>query len=233
VTLGIRFRARPAYLVPSAELDRRLGVDPAEWERFSRHWNRLAPDNYAAELGTTRLRRYGHYVYSSVDGAMRLLPHGSFVQPERSNPLYVDQDRVFEPLADAFAREPLLLRLLTVLASVATSMEHADEWSAKVTPFRVLATADGGGDPTPEGPHRDGVTLVTTLLIGRDNAVGGESTVYDREGRPILRTTLSERGTMLLCDDRCTLHSVSPIMPLDEARPARRDVLVITFAPYR
>jgi hypothetical protein len=36
---------------------------------------------------------------------------------------------------------------------------------------------------------------------------------------------------MLLGDDRRTLHGVSPIRPLDPTRPARRDVLVITFAP--
>src|SRR4029078_3104260 len=115
---------------------------------------------------------------------------------------------------------------------VATALEDAAEWSAKVTPFRVLSAAEGVGDPTPEGLHRDGVTLVTSLLIARGNATGGESTVCDRSGAPILRTTLTA-GTMLLVDDRATMHCVSPIRPVDPAYPARRDVLVITFAPSR
>jgi hypothetical protein len=100
-----------------------------------------------------------------------------------------------------------------------------------VTPFRVLASAGDAGQPTPEGMHRDGVTLVTSLLIVRDNAVGGESIVTDMAGEHLLRTTLADRGTLLLGDDRRTLHGVSPIRSRDPSRPARRDVLVVTFAP--
>ena len=98
-------------------------------------------------------------------------------------------------------------------------------------PFRVLASTDGEGWPTPEGPHRDGVTLVTSLLVGRRNATGGESSAFDLDGRRLLTTTLTEPGTLLLGDDRRTLHNVSPIRPVDPAEPAQRDVLVITFAP--
>ena len=100
-----------------------------------------------------------------------------------------------------------------------------------MTPFRVLASARDEGQPTPEGLHRDGVTLVTSVLIRRHNAVGGESTVADMNRRRLLSATLSEPGTLLLGDDRSTLHGVSPIRPVDPAQPAIRDVLVITFAP--
>ena len=93
-----------------------------------------------------------------------------------------------------------------------------------MTPFRVLASTDDKGQPTPEGLH------VTSLMIGRRNALVGESTVVDMAGRCMLATTLHEPGTLLLGDDRRTLHGVSPIRPRDPARPARRDVLVITFA---
>ena len=43
--------------------------------------------------------------------------------------------------------------------------------------------------PTPEGVHRDGVTLVSSLLVGRQNAVGGASSVYDPDGVRLLETT--------------------------------------------
>ena len=42
--------------------------------------------------------------------------------------------------------------------------------------------------------------------------------------------TLAEPGTLLLGDDRRTLHAVSPIRPINGSRPAQRDVLEITFA---
>ena len=117
-------------------------------------------------------------------------------------------------MTDAFAKDPLLERILRLLGRLATALDDASEWSAKVTPFRVLATTDDAGQPTPEGMHRDGVTLVTSLLIGRHNATGGESTVADMAGRQLLATTLCEPGTLLLGDDRRTLHGVSPVRSL-------------------
>ena len=87
----------------------------------------------------------------------------------------------------------------------------------------------GPADTRGSAPRR--VTLVASLLIGRDNATGGESTIVDMTGATLLVATLREPGTLLLGDDRRTLHGVSPIRPIDPTEAARRDVLVITFAP--
>ncbi|GAA0451420.1 2OG-Fe dioxygenase family protein [Streptomyces olivaceiscleroticus] len=219
-----------SHVMPPVDVWQCLATDGQEWERFAAHWEELASDAYAAERGTRRLRRYGHFSLTRT-GEISALPHDAFVQPEKSNPLYVDVNRHFEPLTDAFEAEPLLASLLRMLGRLAASLEDAQEWSVKVHPFRVLAHDGSHGQPTPEGRHRDGVTLVTSLLIGRDNATGGESTVYDRDGAELMTTTLSEPGTLLVGDDRATLHGVSPIRPLDATRPARRDVLVTTLTP--
>lgn len=215
-------------IMSSLDLTRSLGAGREAWARFARHWEDLAPDPYAAELGVQRQRRYGQYVLR--DGAWRLLPNDAFAQPENSNPLYIGKNRDFEPLTDAFAEDPLLQSLMGVLARVAAALDDAAEWDVKVHPFRVQSVAGSDGRPAPEGLHRDGVTLVSSLLIGRRNALGGQSSVCDVDGRPLLTATLDEPGTLLLGDDRHTLHDVSPIRPIDNSEPAQRDVLVITFA---
>ena len=115
--------------------------------------------------------------------------------------------------------------MLALLGRIATALDDAAEWSAKVTPFRVLASTAAEGRPTPEGLHRDGVTLVTSLVIGRHNATGGQTTVVDMTGKTLLTTTLCEPGTLLLGDDRKTLHGVSPIRPVDPTNTARRECL--------
>ncbi|WP_283112272.1 2OG-Fe dioxygenase family protein [Streptomyces halobius] len=79
--------------------------------------------------------------------------------------------------------------------------------------------------------HRDGVTLVSSMLVDRSNAIGGRSTMYAPNGRELLSVTLDEPAALLVSDDRSTLHSVSPIRPLDPARTAHRDVLVTTLIP--
>nr|WP_253851666.1 2OG-Fe dioxygenase family protein [Mycobacterium sp. 1423905.2] len=207
---------------------RSLAVDDAAWTEFSRHWEELAPDPYAAELGIQRLRRYGHYSFRN--GTFTPVANLSFVQPQDSNPLYIGRDRRFEPLTEAFANEPLLHRWLELLGGLAETLDEVEEWTVKVHPFRVLSSADGQGLPTPEGLHRDGVTLVSSLLINRCNATGGESLVCDLNGRRLLTATLAEPGTCMLGDDRRTMHGVSPVRPIDPAAPAVRDVLVVTFA---
>lgn len=220
-----------AHLMPPAATTWCLGMDAGAWERFRTHWDDLGTDRYASDRGARRLRRYGRFSVGPSGDRITPLPPESFVQPENSNPLYVGVDRVFEPLTGSFTADPVLPAVLRLLARLATALDDPPEWEAKVHPFRVIASADAEGLPTPEGRHRDGVTLVTSLLVGRRNATGGESAVFTPDGERLLTTTLSEPGALLLGDDRRTLHSVSPVRPVDPARPAHRDVLVVTFTP--
>ncbi|MFF4579895.1 2OG-Fe dioxygenase family protein [Streptomyces sp. NPDC001373] len=222
--------SRGWYLMPPAVLSRCLGVAPTEWARLDGHWEDLAADPYAAEQGTSRLRRYGQFLLPRHSGGITPLPHEVFVQPDDSNPLYVDVERRFEPLTGGFRAEPVLDALIRLLGEVAAGLDDADEWIVRVHPFRVVARLDSLGQPTPEGRHKDGVTLVSSLLVGRRNVTGGRSTVYDAEGEELAATTLSEPGTLLLSDDRATWHAVSPVRPEDNGRPGHRDVLVTTLA---
>ncbi|KAB7833866.1 hypothetical protein FRZ00_32010 [Streptomyces mobaraensis] len=221
------------YLLTAPDVRARLDARAAggRWAAFASHWDRLAPDPYAAARGGRRLRRCGQFAVTPATGAIRPLDHVPFVQPDRSNPLYVDVDRDFEPLTPDFVADPVLRALLRLLGRMATALDDRTEWKANVHPFRVLASADGDGQPTPEGRHRDGVTLVSSLAVARHNATGGESAVHTPDGDRLLAVTLTQPGTLLLGDDRATLHEVSPVRPLDPGRPAVRDVLVTTLVP--
>ncbi|MER7661870.1 MULTISPECIES: 2OG-Fe dioxygenase family protein [unclassified Streptomyces] len=220
-----------AHLMPAAATMACLGVDEDQWRRFTSHWEFLTADPYASERGTRRLRRYGHFVFSAPRRCFHLLPPDTFVQPEDSNPLYVDVDRRFDPLTSYFVADPVVGAVLRMLGRLATGLDDSELWDVKVHPFRVIASGDAEGLPTPEGLHRDGVTLVSSLMVGRRNATGGESEVCDMDGKRLLATTLDEPGTLLLGDDRRTLHGVSAVRPRDSHAQARRDVLVVTFAP--
>ncbi|HEU0088628.1 MAG TPA: 2OG-Fe dioxygenase family protein [Pseudonocardiaceae bacterium] len=218
-----------AYVIPAAVVCQRLQVNHAQWARFAAHWEDLRPDKYAAASGTCRMRRYGRFVLAR-DGAPRLLPHAAFRQPTNTNRLFPDAVRAFDPLTAAFVADPVLDALLPLLSELAAGIEDAPQWSVHVHPFRVMGSTDSRGDATPEGRHQDGVTLVSSLLVARRNAAGGQSSVFDPDGREVLTTTLSEPGTLLVGDDRRTWHSVSPIRPVDMDAPAFRDVLVVTLS---
>lgn len=220
-------------LMSPASVRAQMGADDTAWARFAAHWDDLGEDRYAAEQGTRRLRRYGQFSLTPDTGELVQLSHTPFVQPKDTNPLYETVDRHFEPLTDAFVADPLLRPLFTLLGQAAAALDDAGRWIVKVHPFRVVATADDVGDPTPEGRHKDGVTLVSSLLVNRDNATGGQSSVYTLDGRELLSTTLYRPGSLLLSDDRDSLHCVSPIRPMDRSRPAYRDVLVTTLTAAR
>ncbi|MFJ8074276.1 2OG-Fe dioxygenase family protein [Streptomyces sp. NPDC096176] len=223
--------ATGVYLMPPDDVLACVGADAPSWARFAAHWEDLSEDEYAARCGTRRLRRYGHFLLAPATGELKLLPHEVFVQPDNTNPLYETVDRHFEPLTGAFTADPVLRSVLALLGRTAGALHSPQWWSVKVHPFRVIATEDDKGEPTPEGRHRDGVTLVSSLLIGRGNATGGESTVYSPEGDEVLSATMHEPASLLLSDDRATLHGVSPIRPVDAGLPAYRDVLVTTLTP--
>ncbi|MBV8994498.1 MAG: 2OG-Fe dioxygenase family protein [Pseudonocardiales bacterium] len=218
-----------AHVIPATTVWQRLQSDHARWARFAAHWQDLRPDKYAAEYGTRRMRRYGQFILAG-DGTRRLLPHAEFRQPTNTNRLFPDAGRDFDPLTDAFVADPVLDALLPLLSEIAAVIEDAPRWTVHVHPFRVVSSTDSRGDATPEGRHQDGVTLVSSLLVARRNAAGGQSSVFDSDGREVLTTTLTEPGTLLVSDDRRTWHSVSPIRPVDVDAPAFRDVLVVTLA---
>jgi hypothetical protein len=163
----------------------------------------------------------------------RPLPHTEFRQPVDTNRLFRDTGREFETLTDSFVTDPVFAALLRLLGEIAAEIEHAPEWLAHVHPFRVMGSGDSLGEATPEGPHQDGVTLVSSLLVARTNVAGGRSSVFDPDGREVLTTTLSEPGTLLVGDDRRTWHSVSPVRPVDRSLPSYRDVLVVTLTGRR
>ena len=217
-----------AHVIPAAVLNQRLQVHQAQWARFAAHWEDLKPDQYAAQSGTRRMRRYGRFLLAR-GGSRRLLPHATFWQPTNTNRLFPDAGRDFEPLTDAFMTDPILNALLSLLSQIAAGIEDAPQWITHVHPFRVIGSTDSQGDATPEGRHQDGVTLVSSLLVARRNATGGTSSVFAADGREVLTTTLSKPGTLLVGDDRRTWHSVSPIRPVVKDAPALRDVLVVTL----
>ncbi len=84
-----------------------------------------------------------------------------------------------------FARDPLLHKVIRLLSRIAAALDEVGEWNVQVHPFRIRsAPQECGADGQPTP-----------------------------DGRRLLTATLAEPGTLLVSDDRRTLHQVSPIRP--------------------
>ncbi len=226
--------SREGYaFVPAAqmrEMAGRLG-QLSDWEQFAASWNELHLDTHMADGGRYRKRR--HAVFSvGADGAIAREPHQPHYQGVDYNPLNGGVQRWFEPVTAEVGAS--LHTLLALCGAVFDALAPAvTAWRVEVHQFRIEARQGELGQPTPEGPHRDGVDYVLVLLVTRRNIEQGTTVVYDLERRELGSFTLTQPFDAAFVEDGRVYHGVTAVTPLDPAQAAHRDVLVLTFRARR
>ena len=202
-----------------------LGAPLAELEALRPDWDQLPPDEYLKDGGRYRTRRHACFI---ADGhELSQVPHRAHWQPVEYNALHGGMQRWFAPMLGETVAHPVWQQLMRRLADAASGLRGPQPWYIEAHQFRI-DTAGGIGRPTPEGAHRDGVDLVAVALVGRHNVKGGETRVFEAEGRRGERFTMTEPWTMLLLDDARVIHESTPIQPLAEGEAGWRDTLVVT-----
>ncbi len=169
-----------------------LGMDlgSLSWEQFKRSWERLSLDTYMADGGRYRRRR--HSVYAVHDDAIELAPHQAHFQGLDFNALNGGIQRWFEPIESVVATGDALQRILQfATAQFSALAPSALRWKIEVHQFRIEASSDAAGKPTPEGMHRDGVDFVLVLLVDRYNVTSGTTQLSDADRKPIGEFTLT------------------------------------------
>jgi hypothetical protein len=201
------------------------------WQRLQADWDHLEPDRYLQRGARFRLRRYGRYRWSPGEGALAALPHESYFQPAAENPYAGGVAREFAPLRPDTVHNPFLLALVrATFACLPLAADKAGRsWEVRIHQIRIVATPGAPGQPAPEGIHQDGADYLTLHLVRRHNVVGGETTLYDLDRKPIERYTLRETLDSLILEDARVLHGVTPVYPADGETAGLRDVLGVDF----
>ena len=212
---------------PGAALRAWLGPAGADWASFAASWNDLGEDRHMADGGRYRRRRYA--VFDVTAGGIARAPHQPHFQPTTYNRLNGGLDRWFDPVAPEIGEHPIAQALIRHLAQIFAAIVPAQNWHVEFHQFRIEASADAIGRPTPEGVHRDGVDGAFVMLIQRENVSSGVTEIVGADGTSLGHFTLSDAGDAVFLDDARVFHGVTPIAPLDPQRKAVRDVLVITF----
>jgi hypothetical protein len=75
--------------------------------------------------------------------------------------------------------------------------------------FRIEARASQVSQPTPEGPHRDGVDWVLAVLVSRKNVESGVTSIYSLDHRHLGDFTLTDPLDAVFQQD-CTRRSNNP-----------------------
>lgn len=203
--------------------------DLSDWKVFAESWNMLGPDPYLAATGRLRRRRHATY-RATAHGEVQAAPHQPHYQALHYNSLQGDIERWFEPIDAAIASGTSLRTILAFCNTFFSALApEVPQWHVEVHQFRIEASTDAAGEPTPEGSHRDGVDFVLVLLIDRHNIASGTTTIHTPDGKPLGDFTLTHPLDAALLHDPRVFHGVTAVTPLVPDEPAHRDVLVVTF----
>jgi hypothetical protein len=202
-----------------------------DWAAFANSWNDLGVDAFMADNGRYRRRRFGAFDVSA--GAIARKPHQPHYQSRDYNPLNGGIERWFEPITPKIGEHETLRAILKLCFSLFQQLTPQDlrppSWHVECHQFRIEARVGEAGRPTPEGLHRDGVDWVLVMLVARENIAEGVTSIHDTARKLLGRFTLTAPLDAAFVDDSRVYHGVTPVVPLDPALPAYRDVLVVTF----
>ncbi len=221
--------------LPGGHLAAALRYEPgsADWSNFAAAWNDLCLDEYMADGGRYRRRRYASFEAAHDEPIRRNTPQPHF-QKLAHNPLNGGIERWFAPIEEQVINAPVWTSLLSFAR---TTFELCDpaatNWAIEAHQFRIDARPGETGLPTPEGPHRDGVDYVLMMLIDRRNVVGGTTYLTSEDGRKLAEVDLFLPGDAILLHDPSLHHGVSAISVQEQGKPAFRDTLVVTFSSQK
>jgi hypothetical protein len=240
VTAGVRARealeggeveARGFAFVPGERMRGELAAHGglADWDAFAASWADMPLDTHLPD--GHRYRRRRHATLSARPGEERFTiePHQPHYQAREYNSLVGGIERWFEPIRPEIVSGASFRSILGLCLRLFGGFRPDAAWHIECHQFRIEARRDAAGLPTPEGVHRDGVDYVLVLLVGRENIESGTTTIHAHDGTLLGSFTLAAPLDSALVDDSRVKHGVTAVRPVDPARPAHRDVLVVTF----
>jgi len=177
-------------------------------------------------------RQRRHAVFSIAEGTIERAPHQPHFQSREYNSLQGGIERWFEPIDDAIGASALLREIVRLGARVFAPPPDRRA-RVEVHQFRIEPRSDEAAHPTPEGVHRDGVDWVLVLLVARVNIASGTTTIHAEDGRELGAFTLTNALDAAFVDDSRVAHGVTAVHAVDPAKPAHRDVLVVTYDASR
>ena len=197
-----------------------------QWSKFSATWNDLPKDPYLLDEGEYRYRRYS--VFNYYNQQLSILPSEPHFQETYYNIIHGGIKRHLASWQTASIENPILSKIIAWISKKMLN-EASQAWRIQAHQFRIVASSQQYGKPTPEGIHKDGADYVFIMLLQRHNIKGGVSYIYDNDKQALAQTTLKNSADCILLDDHAVYHYVSEVAVSDHNEQGLRDVLVLTF----
>src|SRR5690606_24662139 len=125
----------------------------SDWDLFSDSWNDMPLDQYMADGGRYRRRRYATLSATEAPGSSRLEAD----QPVYQGVGYICLNgcfaREFEAFAEAVLRSHAMTSVLSFCHQLFADFFPSPAWHVEVHQFRIEASNEMHGTSTPEGVH--------------------------------------------------------------------------------
>jgi len=186
---------------------------------FMKSFNDLPPDKYIPNNDpVTRSRRYANItvdVSNNYEYLLRYTKNDVFQQKVDDNR---GLKRKFELIDSYYITQPWILNFLTQISALSVLNHNYYKGHKKIKEVdihlhqvRQTAYSDMSSHNSPEGIHRDGCDyIVSALVINRNNIVGGESKIYNKN-KMIQYKTILENHEGIYQEDTKQWHYVTPI----------------------
>jgi hypothetical protein len=166
-----------------------------------------------------------------VQGFHAINSHKTFYQSENVNKAYGGIKRDFAPITKEILENQFLQE---VILSDFEKLPKSDKvkskkWFVGVQMFRIEATKDYVGEPSPEGIHQDEHYFVLQHMINKQNVKGSESTIFDLKKEKIVSLTFNNFMDSCYVKDEMVMHDVSSVECEDESQIAIRDMLILDY----
>lgn len=198
-----------------------------DWPAFVASWQQMPLDEYMADGGRYRRRR--HAVLSANHEAIQLEPHQPHFQSRDYNNLNGGIPRLFDAIPRVIVQGETFQTIVNFCNHIFSDLSGHKHWHIEAHQFRIEASQQQHGNPTPEGVHRDGVDYVLVMMVKRENISSGTTEMFNLNKQLLGSFTLTEALDCAFVDDHRCFHGVTPVEQIDVIKPAFRDVLVITF----
>ncbi|MEP6018749.1 MAG: 2OG-Fe dioxygenase family protein [Paracoccaceae bacterium] len=199
------------------------------WDDFADSWNDLEQDQFMADGGRYRSRRFTEFYYDNAVAELHAQKHRPFYQSADINTLNGGVDRKFAPITPFIANHPITAAMIRQHATIFSELTGRNRWAINFHQVRITANDGIAGKPAPEGLHKDGVTYTTLFCVKRRNVAGAENLMFDNNKEPLFSTTLTKTSDIIIFEDAAFYHDVTPITPAHPEESAERDMLFIEF----
>lgn len=228
-TAAISHTLQEQHFCHCTDLAIQMPFSATEITAFTSYWDRLVLDQNYQDY-THRERRILRYLYHPEQG-LQINRDANFVPPAVYDVQYTRGVNRLSYVEESFLSDPVMAAILqTDLTIFKPFLVQGKSYAIDIDLFRVKAD-NGKISPTTSGLHQDGLDWIAMHFISVHNAQAVHSTLQTSKEAAISLFNHAMQNFLetVWVNDRKLFHAAGPVLQINNATPAYRDLLLVSM----